>query len=124
MTTQTLQDALTQLQNINGAPATTTTPTQPALEVDLGVDMQDTVDQFTLAREVAKQAEKLKKAAEAKLRAKLGDAKTGTINGRPVIQVNSSKNSHIDSDTLLAAFPEAYNATWVETPYTYLTPVK
>jgi hypothetical protein len=124
MTTQILQDALTQLQNLNGTPTLQPTATQPPLEVDLGVEMQSTVDEFALARELAKQADKLKKAAELKLRAALGDATTGTINGKPVIRVNSSTNSHIDSDTLLSAWPEAYAATRVETPYTYLTPVK
>ena len=78
------------------------------------------LDEFITAREAKKEAEKALRDAEARLRAELGEALEGTVNGIPAVKVVASQNSHIDKATLESAYPEVYAQTLVVTPYTYL----
>jgi hypothetical protein len=78
------------------------------------------LDDFIAARNAKKEAEKAMRDAEARLRAELGDALIGTVNGIPAVKVVASQNSHIDKDKLVELAPEIYAQTLVTTPYTYL----
>ena len=54
------------------------------------------------------------------LRAELGDALVGTVNGIPAVKVVASQNTHVDKEKLAELAPEVYAQTLVVTPYTYL----
>lgn len=75
---------------------------------------------FVAAKQAEKAAKAAKAEAEAILRDMLGDSVEATINGISALKVQFRTNSHIDKDTLKSAFPEAYEATLVTTPYTFL----
>lgn len=78
----------------------------------------------TLAKAKAdvKAAEGRKDRAEAIIRAELGDSfEIGTTaDGVPAVTVMHSSNSHYAGDILVARFPEAAEASYVKTPYTFL----
>jgi acetyl-CoA carboxylase alpha subunit len=76
---------------------------------------------FVAAKEAEKAAKTAKAKAEALLREALGDAVVATYNGVAALKVQFRTNSHIDKNLLQAAFPEAYEFTLVNTPYTFLT---
>ena len=78
------------------------------------------LDEFITARNAKKDAEKALRDAEARLRAELGSALEGTVNGIVAVKVVASQNSHIDKATLESEYPEIYAQTLVTTPYTYL----
>jgi hypothetical protein len=75
---------------------------------------------FAAAKQAEKAAKAAKAEAEAILREMLGQSLEATVNGIVALKVQSRSNSHIDKDTLKSAFPEAYEATLVTTPYTFL----
>jgi hypothetical protein len=50
----------------------------------------------------------------------LGDAEVGTINGVERVRIVSRVTSKIDRDLLKTGFPEAFESTYVQTPYTIL----
>ena len=78
------------------------------------------LDEFITAREAKKEAEKALRDAEARLRAELGEALEGTVNGIPAVKVVASQNSHINKEVLETEYPEIFAQTLVTTPYTYL----
>ena len=78
------------------------------------------IAKFEAAKAAIKALEEQKATAEAELRQLLGDAEVGTINGVNRIKVATSSNSKIDRKVLQEAYPEAYEATLVVTPYTFL----
>lgn len=78
------------------------------------------IAKFEAAKAAIKALEEQKTNAEAALRELLGDADAGTIAGVTRIKVAHSSNSKIDRKVLQAAYPEAYEATLVSTPYTFL----
>lgn len=78
------------------------------------------LDEFITARNAKKEAEKALREAEAKLRAELGEALEGTVNGIPAVKVVASQNSHINKEVLQKDYPEVFAQTLVTTPYTYL----
>lgn len=78
------------------------------------------IKDFEEAKASAKAAKTAQEAAEAIIREALGTATIGTYRGVNVVKVVGSSNSRVDSKLLAVAFPEAYAATWVSTPYTYL----
>jgi predicted phage-related endonuclease len=89
--------------------------------VDLtGTNAAKLVAQFKAAKAAIKAMEEQKATAEAALRELLGDAEVGIINGVEHIKVAHSTNSKIDRKALQAGWPEAYEATLVATPYTFL----
>jgi indole-3-glycerol phosphate synthase len=78
------------------------------------------LDEFITARNAKKDAEKALRDAEKRLRAELGNALEGTVNGIAAVKVISSQNSHISKELLEKDYPEIYAQTLVTTPYTYL----
>lgn len=78
------------------------------------------LDAFIAARDAKKAAEKAMRDAEQIIRAELGNAVEGTVNGIPAVKVVASQNSHINKEVLAADYPEVYAQTLVVTPYTYL----
>jgi len=75
---------------------------------------------FNKAKAMADKAKALKAQAEAILEAELGKALEATVQGVVVAKVVAGKNSHFDRKTLLETYPEAFQATYKETPYTYI----
>lgn len=68
-----------------------------------------------------KAAEAERKALEENvLRPALGDAKKAVLRGVVAFQLQGSSNSHVDKDQLMAGWPEAYEACYVKTPYTFV----
>ena len=88
--------------------------------VELDIKAIVALDEFIEAKKAKKEAEKVMRDAEAKLRNALGEALTGNVNGVPAVKVVASKNSHINKEVLETEFPEIYAQTLVTTPYTYL----
>jgi hypothetical protein len=89
--------------------------------VDLtGTNAARLIAQFKAAKETIKALEAQKTEVEAALRELLGDAEVGIINGVEHVKVAHSSNSKIDRKALQAGWPEAYEATLVATPYTFL----
>lgn len=99
----------------------TSSSTTPAVEtVELSAVAIAALAQFRIAREAEKVAKESKARAEQILRDALAGASVATIDGQVALRVVESSNSHIDKDALRSAFPEAYGATIVVTPYNYL----
>lgn len=100
---------------------TTTVVSTTTTVAELGAGAEAIIARFTEAKKLAKAAEEAKKAAEAELRAMLGDAKVGTINGVERIKISERATTTVDRELLKSAFPEAFEATVGKTPYTILT---
>jgi hypothetical protein len=62
-----------------------------------------------------------KAAAEATLREILGDAETVAVEGEEIFKLAHRVNTSIDKKKLIEVFPEAYDATLKQTPYTFIT---
>jgi hypothetical protein len=75
---------------------------------------------FNKAKKAEAKAKALKEKAEALLRAELGEATSATVAGIVAVKVVAGKNSHFDRKALLENYPDAYQATYQETAYTYL----
>ena len=75
---------------------------------------------FTFAKDAIKAYEEKKAEAEAVLRELLGDADTAIIGGVERFKLAHSTNSKIDRKVLQELFPEAFEATLVKTPYTFI----
>lgn len=79
------------------------------------------VKNLAAAKRAKKDAESRIARWEAEVRAALGDAELGTTaDGFNVVEVMHSKNSKYDRQVLTTRFPEAAEAAYVETPYTYV----
>lgn len=97
------------------------TKTQEVKVADLtGTDAKTLLAQFTAAKQTIKQAEAAKDAAEAALRALLGDAEVAEVDGEKIFKLQHSSNSKFDRALMMESFPEAYEATYVKTPYNYI----
>lgn len=103
---------------------TTTTTTTKVTTTDEVALLEESAEALIVAFNDAKAAIKVlegKKAeAEKALRELLGDAEVGTINGVERVRIVSRVTSKIDRDLLKTGFPEAFEATYVQTPYTVL----
>lgn len=88
--------------------------------VELGIDAAMALDVFNAAKKAKKAAEEQLKDAEHILRAALGSATVGTVNGIVAVKVIAGQNSHIDKAELQRIAPEVLAETLVVTPYTYL----
>jgi predicted phage-related endonuclease len=75
---------------------------------------------FNKAKATEAKAKALKAKAEAILKAELNGSVEGMVGGIVAVKVIASKNSHFDRKALLENYPEAYQATYQETEYTYL----
>ena len=75
---------------------------------------------FTFAKDAIKAYEEKKAEAEAVLRELLGDADIAIIGGVERFKLAHSTNSKIDRTILQETFPEAFEATLVKTPYTFI----
>jgi len=118
----TIVDFMALIKAMQGAGVTAAEEaTSPKVTVELAPELQATIDQFQAAKEMLKYADAQKDVAEEKIRAALDGADIGTINGKPVIKVNQSHNSHLDAGIVKTAFPEAYEAAYKRTDYDYLT---
>jgi len=76
--------------------------------------------EFTNAKEAIKAYEDKKAAAELALRELLGNADVAVIGGIERFKLAHSTNSKIDRKILQELFPEAFEATLVKTPYTFI----
>jgi predicted phage-related endonuclease len=105
------------------ATATTTTTTKVAVTEEtalLDESAEMLIVAFNDAKAAIKALEGKKAEAEAALREMLGDAEVGTINGVERVRIVSRVTSKIDRDLLKTGFPEAFESTYVQTPYTIL----
>ena len=75
---------------------------------------------FTMAKDAIKAYEEKKAEAELVLRELLGDADVAIIGGVERFKLAHSTNSKIDRKVLQELFPEAFEATLVKTPYTFI----
>ena len=99
-----------------------------AVEVEVAADvvaLDDTnAEEFIVRRNAAKAAikelEAEKKAVDEALRALLGEATVGTLNGTDRVRILPRQREGIDSDLLKESFIEAYEATRKVTAYTIL----
>lgn len=91
----------------------------PVVNLD-NTDAATHIAKFEAAKAAIKALEEQKAAAEAALRELLGEAEVGTIAGVKRVKLAQSSNSKIDRKVLQEAYPEAYEATLVVTPYTFL----
>ena len=101
--------------------ATTTTVVTITEEVaNLEASAEALIVEFNEAKAALKAIEAKKLEAETKLRAMLGTASVGAINGVERVRILTRNRSNIDREALKAAFPEAYTATLTESQYTVL----
>jgi predicted phage-related endonuclease len=76
------------------------------------------IQQYAAAKAAIKALEAEKDAAEAALRALLGDATEGMVDGVTRVTIAQRNRSNIDRKSLQEVFPEAYELCLTETPYT------
>ena len=100
----------------------TTTSKVEIIEIitDLDPTMEAKIVEFNEAKAAIKALEAKKQAAEAAIREALKGNNIGFINGVERVRVSHRNMSKIDRDLLKTAFPEAYEATLKESPYTVL----
>ena len=72
------------------------------------------------AKEMIKKFEAQKEAADAAIRAALGDATVGIVNGEERIKLSARENTYINQNILKESFPEAFEAASYKTPFTVL----
>lgn len=99
---------------------TTTTITTSENTTALDTSVEEIIAKFNETKTALKALEAQKDELDAQLRALLEGNEVGTINGVERIRIVHRNTSKIDRKTLQAAWPEAYEATLVETPYTIL----
>jgi len=103
-------------------PVTTKTTTVTTTETSVALDpeVEATIARFNevkiLLKELAAEKDKL----DNELREQLAGAAVGTIGGVERLRVVLRNNSKIDREALRTAWPEAFEATLVVTPYTIL----
>jgi|LakMenEpi03Aug12_release.lakeMendotaPanAssembly.Ray.scaffolds.fasta_scaffold98401_8 hypothetical protein len=89
------------------------------VELD-STDAAQLIARFTAAKAAMKVLEAEKETAEAAIRELLGDAEVGIIAGVERVRIAQRNRSNIDRKVLQNAFPEAYQASLYESPYTVL----
>ena len=101
----------------------TSTVTKVTDKVDLtskAAQAEKALAAFVFAKDAIKAYEEKKAEAEAILRELLGDADVAVIGGVERFKLAHSTNSKIDRKVLQQLFPEAFEATLVKTPYTFI----
>ena len=81
---------------------------------------QEIINQFVATRDMLNSLEKTKKELEAQIKAVLGDAEVGVVDGEVRIEQSKRSRSGVDTKKLALAFPEAYEATQTTTDYVVL----
>lgn len=82
--------------------------------------MESVIAEFNATKAAIKSLETKKQELEASLRDSLKGNDVGHINGVERVRVSHRSMSKVDRDILKTAFPEAYEASLTETPYTVL----
>lgn len=98
----------------------TTTTTRVEGITELDKSMEAVIAEFNAMKAAIKALEAKKAAAEAAIREALGGNNVGTIGGVERVRVQHRNMSKIDRELLKVAFPEAHEATLVESSYTVL----
>lgn len=89
--------------------------------IDLtATDAAKALAKFIAAKEAIKALEEQKADAEARLRELLGEAEVAVINGVERFKLAHRTNSKNDRKVLQEMFPEAFEASLVTTPYTFI----
>ncbi len=88
--------------------------------VVLDKDTQAIINEFVATRDMLNSLEKTKKDLEAQIKAVLGDAEVGIVDGEIRIEQSKRSRTGVDSKKLALAFPEAYEATQTTTDYVVL----
>lgn len=102
---------------------TTTTTTQVVISENttiLDSSVEAIIAKFNETKAALKALSAQKDELDAQLRAVLLDNEVGTINGVERIRIVQRNSSKVDRGLLKITWPEAYEATLVETPYTVL----
>jgi predicted phage-related endonuclease len=100
---------------------TSTTAITKVEHIDLtATDAEKQLMKFIAAKEAIKVLEAQKEEAELALRTLLADAQVGIIRGVERFKLANSSNSKIDREALKTGWPEAFEATLVKTPYTFI----
>lgn len=99
---------------------TTTTTTRTESFVGLPESALALITKFNEAKAAIKLFEAEKAEAESALRDMLGSAEVGVIDGVERLRISARTTSKIDRELLKTAWPEAFEATLVVTPYTVL----
>lgn len=86
-----------------------------------GKEAKKAFEAFNALKAAQKVLDEQKAAAEANLRAILGDAEVVAVEGEEIFKLAHRTNTSIDKKKLLEAFPEAYEATLKQTPYDFIT---
>lgn len=97
-----------------------TTSTLTAQQVELTAEGAAALEVFRAAKAAEQAAATLKAEAEAILRAEVGEAAMATIDGEPVLKVESRTRTGVDTKRLKAHHPEIAEAYATATDYTFL----
>lgn len=102
--------------------ATTTKQDSTRINLSNSPDVIGALRQFSAAKAAIAEAEAQKEAAEAVIRAALGEAKEGIVRGIVAVKVSSLRTRKSnDAKVLIDAFPEAYEASLKVSTYDFLT---
>lgn len=100
---------------------TTTVVTTTETTAQLEPAAASVLARFNEVKNLIKELDAEKSKLDEEIRAMLGDASVGTIDGVERVRLSLRNNSKIDREMLKAAWPEAFEATLVVTPYTVIT---
>lgn len=98
----------------------TTTVTRTEGTIELDPSLESLLVEFNEAKAAMKTLEAKKQAVESAIREALAGNDVGLINGVERVRVQHRNLSKIDRELLKTAFPEAHDATLVESSYTVL----
>lgn len=87
---------------------------------ELDVSAEALIAEFNSTKSAIKALEVLKASTEALIRGMLGSTEVGTINGVERVRIAHRSLTKVDRDLLKTAFPEAFEAVMVQSPYTVL----
>ena len=99
----------------------TTTTTTTTTSVILNPDFEVVISDFNEIKSRIKTMTAEKERLEQLIRDALCGHDVGTINGVERVRIQHRVNSKIDRDALKTAWPEAFEATLVQTPYTVVS---
>lgn len=99
---------------------TTTTTTREENVTEMDASVEALIVQFNEAKAAIKALEAKKAEAEAAIREALAGNDVGRINGVERVRVQHRNMSKVDRELLKTAFPEAHEATLIQSTYTVL----
>lgn len=120
MTQAVVHDLLARIKASGVTPTETPEVTELPTQRELPRELVGNLQMFEDLKAIISWADGLKDEQENVIREALDGAKIGTIDGRPVVKVIDSHNSHFDRAKLKAGFPEAYEATLKRVDYDYI----